>query len=226
VIQELTKKAIRGLIWLQIIMALMLFLPAWTVRFWEAWIYWLLFSVLSVVVTLHFLKHDPRLVESRLRAGPTAEREKSQKVIQTLTVILWCALIIIPGIERRFYSSRIPTALVLLGDALVAVGYYIIFLALRENRWAASIIEVQPGQRVISTGLYGVIRHPMYSGGVLMIFATPLALGSLWGFVCAVLLCGNITARLLDEERYLSKNLPGYTEYCRKVRYRLIPYLW
>jgi protein-S-isoprenylcysteine O-methyltransferase Ste14 len=131
-----------------------------------------------------------------------------------------------PGIERRFYSSRIPAALVVLGDALVSVGYYIIFLALRENRWAASIIEVRPGQRVISTGLYGVIRHPMYSGGVLMIFATPLAWGSLWAFGCALLLCGSITARLLDEERYLSKNLPGYTEYCRRVPYRLIPYLW
>jgi protein-S-isoprenylcysteine O-methyltransferase Ste14 len=224
--QGLTKKAFTGLIWLQISMALMLFLPAWTVRFWEAWIYWLLFSGLSVVVTLHFLKHDPRLVESRLRAGPRAEREKSQKVIQTLTVILWCALIIVPGIERRFYSSRISAALVVLGDALVAVGYYIIFLALRENRWAASIIEVQPGQSVISTGPYGIVRHPMYSGGVLIILATPLALGSLWAFVCAMLLCGVIAARLLDEERYLSKNLPGYEQYCRKVRYRLLPHVW
>ena len=97
---------------------------------------------------------------------------------------------------------------------IVAVGYYIVFLALRENRWAASIIEVQPGQRVISTGPYGIVRHPMYSGGVLMILATSLALGSLWAFVCAVLLCGVIAARLLDEERYLSKDLPGYEGYC------------
>jgi protein-S-isoprenylcysteine O-methyltransferase Ste14 len=224
--QDLTKKAITGLVWLQIIMGLMLFLPAWTVRFWEAWAFWLLFSVLSAVVTLYFLKHDPSLVESRLKVGPTAEHEKSQKVIQTLTAILWCALLIVPGIARHFHSSRIPAALVLVGDALVAAGYYIIFLALRENRWAASIIEVQPDQSVISTGPYGIVRHPMYSGGVLMILATPLALGSVWALVCAVLLCGVIVARLLDEERYLSKNLPGYEEYCRKVRYRLIPYVW
>ena len=103
-------------------------------------------------------------------------------------------------------------ALVFLGDALVAVGYYIVFLALRANRWAASIIEVQPGQSVISTGPYSIVRHPMYSGGVLMILATPLALGSLWAFVCAVLLCGIIAARLLDEERFLLRNLPGYEE--------------
>ena len=125
--KELTKKAITGLIWLQIIMAVMLFAPAWTLHFWEAWAFWLLFSVLSTVITFYFLKHDPGLVESRLKAGPTAEHEKSQKIIQTLTAILWCALIIVPGIERHFHSSRIPAALVLLGDALVAVGYYIVF---------------------------------------------------------------------------------------------------
>jgi protein-S-isoprenylcysteine O-methyltransferase Ste14 len=206
--QELTKKAITGLIWLQIIMAVMLFVPALTLYLWEAWAFWLLFSVLSAVVTFYFLKHDPGPVESRLKVGPTAEHEKSQKVIQTLTAILWCALIIVPGIERRFHFSRIPAALVLLGDALVAVGYYIVFLALRENRWAASIIEVRPGQSVISTGPYRIVRRPMYSGGALMILSTPLALGSLWAFVCAILLCGIIAARLLDEERYLSKNLP------------------
>ena len=223
--QELTKKAVTGLIWLQIIMAIMLFAPAWTLHFWEAWVFWLLFSVLSAVVSFYFLKHDPGLVESRLKVGPTAEHEKSQKIIQMLTAILWCALVIVPGIERHFHSSRVPLALVLFGDGLVAVGYYIVFLALRENSWAASIIEVRPGQNVISIGPYGIVRHPMYSGGMLMILATPLALGSLWAFVCAVLLCSVIVARLLDEERYLSRNLPGYEVYCRKVRYRLIPHV-
>jgi protein-S-isoprenylcysteine O-methyltransferase Ste14 len=224
--QELTKKAVTGLIWLQIIMAIMLFAPAWTLHFWEAWVFWLLFSVLSAVVSFYFLKHDPGLLESRLKVGPTAEHEKSQKIIQTLTAILWCALVIVPGIERHFHSSRIPLALVLFGNALVALGYYIVFLALRENSWAASIIEVRPGQSVISTGPYDIVRHPMYSGGLLMILATPLALGSLWAFVCAVLLCSVITARLLDEERYLLRNLPGYEGYCQKVRYRLIPHVW
>jgi protein-S-isoprenylcysteine O-methyltransferase Ste14 len=169
--QKLTRKAI----WFQIIMAVMLFAPAWTLHFWEAWVFWLLFSVLSAVVTFYFLKHDPGLVESRLKVGPSAEHEKSQKIIQTLTAILWCALIIVPGIERHFHSARFPAALVFVGDALVAAGYYIIFLALRENRWAASIIEVRPGQSVIFTGPYRIVRHPMYSGGVLMILATPLA---------------------------------------------------
>jgi protein-S-isoprenylcysteine O-methyltransferase Ste14 len=224
--KELTKKAITGLVRLHVIMAVMLFVPAWTLHFWEAWAFWFLFSVLSAVLTFYFLKHDPGLVESRLKAGPSGEHEKTQKIIQTLTAILWCALLIVPGIERQFHSARIPVTLVLLGDVLVAVGYCIIFLALRENRWAASIIEVQPGQSVISTGPYGIVRHPMYSGGVLMILATPLALGSLWAFVCAVLLCGVIAARLLDEERFLSRNLRSYQGYCQKVRYRLIPHVW
>ena len=112
IMKELTKKAITGLIWLQIIMAVMLFVPAWTLHFREAWAFWLLFSVLSAVVTFYFLKHDPGLVESRLKVGQTAEHEKSQKVIQTLTAILWCALVIVPGIERHFHSSRIPVGLV------------------------------------------------------------------------------------------------------------------
>ena len=157
--QELTKKAVTGLIWLQIIMAIMLFATAWILHFWEAWVFWLLFSVWSAVVSFYFLKHDPGLVESRLKVGPTAEHEKSQKIIQTLTAILWCALVIVPGIERHFHSSRVPLALVLFGNALVALGYYIVLLALRENSWAASIIEVRPGQNVISTGPYGIVRH-------------------------------------------------------------------
>ena len=138
------------------------------------------------------------------RCSARAPNTRETKIIQTLTA----ALIIAPGIERRFNSSRIPAALVLLGDALVAVGYYIVFIARRETDRATSIIEVRPGQSVISTGPYRIVRHPMYSGGVLMILATPLALGSLWAFVCAVLLCGVIAARLLDEEWFLSRNLP------------------
>jgi protein-S-isoprenylcysteine O-methyltransferase Ste14 len=128
--KELTKKAFTGLIWLQIIVAVMLFTPAWTLHFWEAWAYWLLFSVLSTVITFYFLKHDPGLVESRLKAGPTAEHEKSQKIIQTLTGILWCALITVPGIERHFHSSRIPAPLVLLGNALAK-------LRLKPTRFSA-----------------------------------------------------------------------------------------
>jgi len=223
---NLTKKATTSVIGFQIFMGLLLFLPAWTVRFWEAWVYWTLFSVSSALATLHLLKHDPELLERRLKAGPIAEPQRSQKIIQTLAALAWCGLNVVPGVERHFHLSIIPAPLVVVGDMLVGVGFLIMFLALRENKYAASIVEVRPDQRVISTGPYGIVRHPMYSGGVLMILATPLALGSLWALACAGLLCGIIVARLIAEERYLSQNLLGYEEYCRKVSDRLIPHVW
>jgi protein-S-isoprenylcysteine O-methyltransferase Ste14 len=223
---DLGKKALTGLVRFQIFLALLLFLPAWSVRFWEACVYWSVFSVAVLVITLYFLKRDPALVESRLQAGPAAEREKRQKVIQILASILSCGLFVVPGIERRLRPSVIPLPLVLAADALVLAGFVIFFLVFRENSYASSIIEVKTGQRVISTGPYGLVRHPMYAGAALLFLATPPALGSLWALVGAVPLCGVIVARLLDEEQYLSKNLPGYEEYCRKVRYRLIPHVW
>ena len=222
---DLSKKAITALVRFQIVMALLLFLPAWSLRFWEGWVYWMLFSVAALLGTLSLLKRDPGLVESRLKGGPGAEREKSQKIILMLASIFACGLIVVPGIERRFHALIIPSPLVLGADALVVTGFLIVFLVFRENSYASSIVEVQAGQHVISTGPYGIVRHPMYAGAMLVVLATPLALGSLWALACAVLLCGIIVARLLDEERYLTKHLPGYEAYCREVRHHLIPYV-
>jgi protein-S-isoprenylcysteine O-methyltransferase Ste14 len=223
---DLRKKAIIGVTRFQIILALLLFLPAWSLGFWQAWVYWIMFFLSTLLTTSYLLKRDPVLLESRLRSGASAEREKSQKIIQALASVFTCGVLIVPGIERRFHSSIIPLSVVLVADALVVAAFVIVFLVFRENSYASSIVEVKADQRVISTGPYRIVRHPMYAGAVLMFLATPLALGSLWAFACAILLCGVIVARLLDEERYLSKNLPGYRSYCRKVRYRLIPYVW
>ncbi|HME69264.1 MAG TPA: isoprenylcysteine carboxylmethyltransferase family protein [Myxococcota bacterium] len=222
----LRRKALTWVVGWQLILALLLFVPAWSARFWEAWVYWTLFFFAELSGTLYFLKRDPALVESRLKFGPTAEHEKSQKVIQALVGVLACAVWVVPGIERRFHPSVIPRPLVLVADAIVVAGFVITFSAGRENSYASSVIEVTAGQRVVSTGVYGLVRHPMYAGGLLMLLATPLALGSLWALVFAVALCGVVAARLLDEERYLSGHLAGYKEYCGKVRYRLIPYVW
>jgi protein-S-isoprenylcysteine O-methyltransferase Ste14 len=223
---DLRKKAIIGVARFQIILGLLLFLPAWSLRFWQAWVYWIVFLLSTLLTTFYLLKHDPILLESRLRAGPSAEREKSQKIIQALASVFTCGVLIVPGIERRLYSSIMPLSVVFVADALVVAAFVVVFLVLRENSYASSIVEVKAGQHLISTGLYQIVRHPMYGGAVLMFLATPLALGSLWAFACAIPLCGFIVARLLDEERYLSKNLPGYRLYCQKVRYRLIPYIW
>lgn len=225
-VNNLASKALTGLVRFQVILAVLLFLPAWSLRFWEAWIYWTLSSASVLIITLYFLKHDPRLIERRLAVGPRAEPLKSQKLIQTITGALWCALMIVPGFDHRWHWSDAPTPMVPIADVLVVLGFLIIFFVFRENSYTAGVVKVETNQQVISTGPYGVVRHPMYAGAALMFLATPVALGSLWALLVAILLCGGLAARLLDEERYLSANLPGYTAYCQKVKYRLVPFVW
>jgi protein-S-isoprenylcysteine O-methyltransferase Ste14 len=225
-VTPLSKKSVAALIQFELAMAVLLFLPAWSLRFWAAWIYLGVSSASSWWITFHFLKHDPGLVERRLRAGPAAEKETSQKIILSAAVVLWCALIILPGLDHRFHWSSVPVPVVLAADALVVAGYAIVFRVFQENSFASSTVVVHADQRVISSGPYRLVRHPMYSGGALMLLATPLALGSGWDMTVAILLCAVIVIRLLHEERFLSRNLPGYAEYCAKVRCRLIPFVW
>jgi protein-S-isoprenylcysteine O-methyltransferase Ste14 len=207
-------------------LALVLFLPAWSLRFWEAWVYWTLFSVSVLLITLYFLKYDPRLIERRLEVGPGAEREKSQVILQAIASVLLLALFVIPGFEHRLHGSAVPMPAVLTADVLVLLGFLIIFFVFRENSYTSGIVTVEAGQRVIATGPYRLVRHPMYAGAALIFLATPVALGSLWALLAAVPLCGTMVLRLLDEERFLSANLPGYDAYCREVRYRLLPLVW
>ncbi len=215
-----------GLVRFQIVLAVMLFLPAWSLRFWEGWIYWIVFSVSVLVITLYFLKHDPRLVERRLEVGPAAEPERTQKIIQAIGGLLFCALLSVPGFDHRFHWSTVAVPVVLFADVLVGLALVVVFMVFKENSHTASIVSVEAGQPVVSTGLYRFVRHPMYAGGMLGFLVTPLALGSLWALLVAVPLCGVVIARLLDEERHLLARLPGYESYCRKVRYRLVPGVW
>jgi protein-S-isoprenylcysteine O-methyltransferase Ste14 len=209
-----------------VILALLLFLPAWSLHFWQAWIYWTLFSFAVLFLTLYFLKYDPALIERRMKAGPLAEQEKSQKIIQTIVVMLMCITFVIPGFDHRFHWSSVPTSAVMTADALVLVGFLIIFFVFKENSYAAGTVQVEAHQHVISTGPYRWVRHPMYVGAVFMFLATPVALGSFWALPPAFCLVGMIAIRLLEEEKYLTKNLCGYDAYRHKVRYRLIPYVW
>ena len=223
--KNLTGQAFLGLVQLARL-AIFLFLPGWTLDYWQAWVFLAVFSVSVFLVTLYFLKNDPSLIERQLKAGPSAEQERSQKIIQGLAAIFFILPFIVSSIDHRLGWSTVPTFVALLGDILVAVGLYIVFLVFRENTFTSATIEVTDEQKVISTGPYAVIRHPMYSGAFIMLLGIPLALGSWWAFIFVFLLFAAIVWRLLEEEKFLAKNLPGYKSYRQRVRYRLIPLIW
>jgi protein-S-isoprenylcysteine O-methyltransferase Ste14 len=224
--KSLARKSFIGLIELQVAMILLLFVPAGSLRFWEGWVYWILFSLAVIAITLYFLKHDPRLIEGRLTAGPRAEQETSQKIIQAIAAMLFFAVLIVPALDYRFHWSRVPTAIVVIGDFLLMLSFAMIFFVFRENSYAAATIKVEAEQRVISTGPYRLVRHPMYSAALILFLATPLALASAWGLIVVIPLAATLVARLMDEERYLSAHLPGYDRYRQRVNYRLIPLVW
>ena len=192
--------------------------------YWQGWLYWIVFSLCSLVVTLYFLQHDPALVERRLSAG--AEKEESQQLIRGLLGTVAILLFIVPGIDNRLGWSHVPGFVVAVANAVVVLGFAIIFMTFKANSHAGAIIDVTPDQRVVSTGLYALVRHPMYLGATLLLLATPLALGSTWAIIWAIVAVGILVWRLLDEERYLSQHLPGYDDYCQMTRYRLVPFIW
>ncbi|MGL5165500.1 MAG: methyltransferase family protein [Afipia sp.] len=220
------QRALAGMFRSLLVIAAIFFIPAWSLRFWEGWVYLAIMGAASTTIVLYLAKYDDALIGRRLKAGPVAEKEKSQKIIQTLTAVAGTILFLVPGFDFRWQWSNVPTALIVLGDAGIVAGYVVIFLVFRENTYASSIVEVAESQKVISTGPYALVRHPMYVGAILIFFATPLALGSWWAFIPAIIVSAMIAVRLIDEERFLVANLPGYDDYRRQVRYRLVPGLW
>lgn len=224
--ETLRTRALSGLAFLTVIIAVFLFLPAWTLDYWEAWVYLFVFSGSCTFVTLYFLRTDPELIKRRVKAGPTAEKEKTQKVIQAVANAAFILGILLPGLDHRLKWSHVPVYLVLVGDAFVLLGFVAVFLVFKENTFTSAIVEVVPEQKVISTGPYRLVRHPMYAGALVMFLFTPIALGSFWGVLGTLPLIVLVIFRLLDEERFLSEHLAGYKEYCSITRYRLIPFIW
>jgi len=215
-----------GLAVLVVVMGLFLFVPAGTLGYWQAWVYLATFAVVSVLTTLYLMRSDPELLERRLRGGPTAEKRPAQKLIMLATSIGFIALLVVPAVDHRFGWSAVPLGVVVLGDLLVVAGFYFIYLVYRENTFTSATIEVVAGQRVISTGPYAIVRHPMYASAALYLLGTPLALGSYWGLAALAAMAPFLIWRLVDEERFLAKNLRGYTEYQERVRHRLVPFVW
>ena len=219
-------KAWLSLAGLALVMGLLLFVPAGTVRYWQAWVYLSLFTGASLLTTRSLMRHDPALLARRMRGGPTAERQPAQRLIMLCTSIGFIALLVVPALDFRFGWSAVPRGGVVVGDVLVVAGFYGISRMYRANPFASATIEVAEDQRVIATGLYAIVRHPMYASASLYVLGTPLALGSYWGLIPVAAMVPFLIWRLLDEERLLSSTLPGYVEYQRRVRHRLVPFVW
>jgi protein-S-isoprenylcysteine O-methyltransferase Ste14 len=209
-----------------LILAALIFALAGTVRYWQGWLFLVAFVGSTVALGAYFAKYDPALIERRMRGGPAAEQEPAQKIIIALLMAGLLMMIVLPALDHRWHWSAVPAWLALLGNAGVVVSFVVFFIVMRQNSYAASTVRVEAGQPVISSGLYGVVRHPMYSGALLLIICMPLALGSFWSVLMSILVVPILVWRLVDEERVLRRDLAGYARYCRKVRYRLIPFVW
>jgi protein-S-isoprenylcysteine O-methyltransferase Ste14 len=224
--QSLAARAWRRLLGFIPFLAVLIFLPAGTLDYWQGWVYLGLFVACCALTTASLLKHDPALVARRLDVGPKAEREPAQKRIQWIASLCLCALYIVSGLDYGQAWSFVPTSLVLIGDLFTVLGFAVMYRVFRENSFAAAIVTVEADQRVISTGPYARVRHPMYAGALVLILGTPLALGSWWGLAVFIPSVGILVARLRDEEQFLLRNLPGYGDYCSRMRFRLVPGVW
>ena len=211
---------------LMLVLGLALFLSAGSLNFWQAWVYLAVFAACTILITLYLIKKDRELLAGRVQAGPIAETQRTQQIIQSLASLFFIGIFIVPGLDFRFGWSNVPPLMSLISDGFVAIGFYIVFLVFRENSYTRATIEVSAEQNVITSGPYAVVRHPMYAGAMPLLVFTPIALGSWAGVPISILLILIIVARLLDEERFLKANLSGYEEYCQKVRYRLLPLIW
>jgi len=223
---SLHRKAFIGLAILFVVMASLLFGAAGTFHYWQAWLFLAAYFAPSLAVTLYLVKKDPALLARRMSGGPFAEKELVQKIIMWIVSLGFVGLIVLPAIGHRVGWSPLPPMVVLAGDLLVLTGWFGIFLVFRENSFSAATIEVSEDQRIISTGPYGWVRHPMYATALLMLLGIPLALGSGWSVLLVLVLLPALIWRLVDEEKFLTRNLPEYREYQRNVRYRLLPSIW
>jgi protein-S-isoprenylcysteine O-methyltransferase Ste14 len=206
-----------------IILGFMFFLPAWTFNYWQAWIYMLILVVPMIFIVRYLYKYDPELLKRRLRMR---ERQKTQKLIQTVLWPIFLLAYIIPGFDYRLHWSNVPLTIVIISEVLVLLSYLFIGQVFRTNSYASRIVEVEKGQKVITTGPYAIVRHPMYLGVFVMYIFSPLALGSYWALIPALLIIPILFIRIIGEERELLENLEGYKEYAMKTRYRLVPGIW
>jgi len=224
--KHLAGKAWLSVVALGVIMGVLLFGAAGSIHYWEAWVYLAIVIGLTAITTFDLLQRDPALLERRMTGGPTAEQRPVQKVIMWLASAAYLAMLVVPALDYRNGWSHVPLAFIILGDILIALGFWFIMIVYRANTFTAATVQVAQNQIVISTGPYAIVRHPIYASALLYVLGTPIALASLWGLLSVAAFIPVLIWRLLDEESMLSAELKGYQEYRRRVRYRLVPYLW
>lgn len=219
-------KTLASLVGLILVMGAIIFVAAGSFDYWQGWLFLACYFSVSLIMSLWLIRHDPALLERRMRGGPFAEGERSQKVIMAITSLGFIGLLLVPGLDHRFGWSAMPDVAVMLGAVLHILGWLGIMIVFRANTYAAATIQVEAGQEVISTGPYSVVRHPMYGAALLMLLGIPVTLGSWWGLLVLAAFLPALAWRLLDEERVLLRDLKGYADYRRKVPWRLIPLVW
>ncbi|MFZ0834111.1 MAG: isoprenylcysteine carboxylmethyltransferase family protein [Mycobacterium sp.] len=209
-----------------VLLGVALFLPADTLNYWQAWVFIVVFTVATLVPSVYLAVNDPAALRRRMHAGPAAETRTTQKIAVTGVFAAGIAGMVVSGLDHRFGWSAVPIWLVIAGNVLVAFGLTMAEFVVIQNSYAAANVTVEDGQELVSSGLYSVVRHPMYVGGLIMLAGMPLALGSYWGLLTLVPAVALLAVRMIDEEKALAQQLPGYRDYLADVRYRLVPHVW
>jgi protein-S-isoprenylcysteine O-methyltransferase Ste14 len=224
--QRIVRRAWGRLIRFQLLTLLPIFGPAETLRYWQGWVYWAICSLCFGWMTLDVIRTDLGLLVRRMRGGASSEVRLPQKIIHGFLIFAFITLLVVSSLDWRRGWSQVSVPVVLAGDLAIVLGCYVIHRVFRANRFAAATVRVEKGQSVIDSGPYAVVRHPMYAGSLGYLFGTPLALGSAWGLLISLVILTSIIVRLLDEENVLIRELAGYADYRRRVRFRLVPGIW
>lgn len=204
----------------------LLFLSAGTFDYWQAWAFLVVFAASAWLPSIYLQLTNPVVLQRRMRSGPTAEGRPVQKLVMAGLYLSLAGMCVVGGLDHRFGWSTVPTAICLAGNVLAAAGLGVVVLVAVQNTYASTTVQVEAGQKVVSTGLYGLVRHPMYTGNVLMLVGLPLALGSYWALILVVPGTAVLASRIRDEEKLLRDELEGYRDYTRQVRSRLVPGMW
>jgi protein-S-isoprenylcysteine O-methyltransferase Ste14 len=221
--QKLTGKALARFIPAIIIISVLLFIPAGSIEFWNAWLFMGILFIPMLFVIVYLITRDPELLFKRLN---TNEKEETQKKVVLLTSLIFLSAFIIAGLDYRFHLSTVPLIVVVISAIIVLTGYILFFMVMRQNSYASRVVEIQEKQKVIDSGLYGIVRHPMYSAAILIFMFMPLVLGSFYALIPMIIFPFQMGRRMKNEEQILEEGLDGYIEYKKKVRYKIIPFLW